>query len=261
MEEDINFKNRTTMKKMILFTFTGIALLLTGCEREIDFLYQGKDGIQFKCYTIPNSFTGTRAYFNSQTFSFGQLPADVKEDTARIVVEYTGRPSNVDRTYYVSILHDSTTAKEGVHYKVFAREQKIRAGMWQDTLKIVIIREHLNTSFNNPVDERLQLVLQPSEDFDLGVGQGVQMSLLMNDYLTKPAWWDSHMGLYYYHPLKWLILISFSDRYSNPNSCPFNINNDGRQYTTGLSNYLNAIPTYDEETGARLFLTTMQLPQ
>ena len=249
------------MNKNILFAFMGVALILVGCEKSINFAYQGKDRVQFKCYSIPNSYLGTRVYYSAQTFSFGMLPVEVTEDTARVVVEYTGRLSEVDRTYYVSILADSTTAVEGVHYRAFRREQVIRAGRANDTLKIVIIRDHLNTSFNNPVNERLHLVLEPSEDFDLGIEPGVRMNLLMNDYMTKPSWWDSHMGLYYYHPLKWKILISFSERYANPQSCPYNANNEGRAYTTGLNNYLNAIPTFDEETGARLFLSRMQMPQ
>ncbi|MCL2561730.1 MAG: DUF4843 domain-containing protein [Rikenellaceae bacterium] len=236
----------------------------SSCSDKHEFPYQGKDRIQFRCYTVPNSLRPQqREYFDSRTFSFGLLAEEIEQGEARLVVEYTGTPSDRDRTYYVSIVADKTTAQAGIHYMPFPREQIIGAGMLRDTLRITILREHMNRSFNNPVDARLQLRLEASDDFDLGIEAGVQMTLLMNDYLTEPLWWNSNTGLGYYHPLKWRILIGFNELYANnPDSTrpPFDINNNGRAYRDGLNNYLNAIPTFDEETGARLFLNTMQMP-
>lgn len=250
------------MNKTIYSIAIACAVLLSaGCKQGVDFPYQGKDRIQFKCYIIPNTFTGVRQYFTSRTFSFGLLPVDQQTGTAELVVEYLGTPKDYDRTYRVSIFADSTTAKEGVHYEAFASEQVIRAGVRQDTLKITVIRENMNVSFNDPKDARLSLYLEPTDDFDLGIEQGVHMDLLMNDYLTKPLWWDDNTGLDYYHPEKWRILIGFNELYANQNTCPFDINNDGRIYLNGLNNYLNEIPTYDKETGGRLYLTQIVMPE
>ena len=113
----------------------------------------------------------------------------------------------------MTIEADSTTAKEGIHYAAFPQEQKFRPGELTDTLRIVVYRDSLNTSFANPTNECLYLRLQESEDFDLGLRGGISMRLLLNDYLSQPSWWSSHGGLGYFHPKKWRILISFNENY------------------------------------------------
>ncbi|MGL5683203.1 MAG: DUF4843 domain-containing protein [Marinifilaceae bacterium] len=244
-------KNSTYTLFIFLFS------LLASCKQDIDFPYQGKDRIHFQHFTI--DYNKKRHYFDSLTYSFGLLPTETQKDTLKIVMEYTGNSSDITRSYNISVSPDSTTAQEGLHYEAFNEMQEFRPNKLTDTLRIVVIREHLSASFTNPKSERLDLILKPSNDFDLGLTKGLKMSVYLNNYLSEPTWWKGNFGgsLDYYHPQKWRVLITFNEEFANPTSCPFDNNNEGRGYITGLRNYLAAIPTFDEETGARIYMDRM----
>ena len=215
------------MSKLIyLFAVIYIIISFAGCDQDIDYPYEGKDRIQFKHFSVVNN---KRVYTDSVVFSFGLLSDTIHVDTAKIVMEYLGKGSDQARTYNVKIVADSTTAVEGTHYEAFPEVQTFRPDKLTDTLRIVVYRDHLSKSFANP----------------------------KNDYLSQPSWWTGHGGLGYFHPKKWRILISFNADYAKSN-CSFNQNNEGRTYAQGLDSYLRNVPTYDDETGMRLYLTYMQ---
>jgi len=239
------------MKKILyIISFFYLAISLAGCDHKIDFPFQGKDRIQFQHFKT--DWNGNRIYRDSIDFSFGLLPLDITIDTVKIPVEFLGKPSEKERTYKIHIDSDSTTAIEGIHYESLKSEYTFKPNVQVDTLKVIVYRKDLSTSFTFPKKERLDLILDPSDDFDLGLSGGLKIKVLINNYLSQPVWWDSHMGLSYYHPQKWRILISFNDKYNNSSKCPFTVNNEGRGYITGLEAYLENVPTYDEETGARV---------
>lgn len=250
------------MKKLHFLYLTALLSLVSvfyGCDQEIDYPYQGKDRIQFRHYTT--DWNGKRHYNDSIVYSFGLKPDDVHVDTAKVVVEFLGNKSDIDRHYKVTVVKDSTTAVEGVHYKAIEEMQTFRKDEFTDTIRIVVFRDNLSTSFRNPTTIRIDLRLEPTEDFDLGLDGGHTRKILLNNYLSEPAWWNDNTGLGYYHPEKWKILISFNQKYANYDSCPFDINNEGRQYRTGLDAYLNAVPTFDDETGERLYLNRTEKPE
>lgn len=232
-----------------------LAVVLHSCDQDINFPYEGKDRIQFQHYTT--NYNSVRLYTDSVVFSFGLLDDSIKADTAKIPMEFLGKGSDQPRTYKVVVVPDSTNAVEGVHYQKFNEMQTFRAGEFTDTLRILVYRDQLSTSFRNPQTIRLDLKLEPTDDFDLGLEGGIKRKVLLNNYLSEPDWWDSHMGLGYYHPEKWKILISFNKAYANQHTCSLNYNNDGRSYVQGLNNYLNSVPTFDAETGDRLYLNEM----
>lgn len=78
----------------------------------------------------------------------------------------------------------------------------------------------------------------------------------MNNYMSEPAWWKGNFGtsLGFFHPEKWKILISFNEEFADQNDCPFNQNNEGREYINGLRKYLEDIPVYDKATGKRIYM-------
>lgn len=241
----------------ILLSFLVVIVSFYSCDQSIDNLYTEKARIQFKHYretVILNKVT--RYYFDKNTFSFGMSPDAVKEDTARIVVEFLGEVSDRDRSYTVKINADSSTALEGVHYKSFPATQIFRAGRMKDTLKIVALRSQLSSSFIIPEDRRLVLDLEPSDDFNLGLMGGVRTRLDINNYLSKPKWWDDPLrtALGFYHPKKWKILIGFNPLYADSENCIFDTNNTGRSYMRDLARYLEGEPTFDDETGARIYI-------
>lgn len=250
------------MNRLIYILLSGtMAFLLTGCDQDIDYPYEGKDRIQFRHYTT-NTQTQVRSYTDSLVFSFGLIADSIEIDTAKIVMEYLGKGSDDERTYYVSVGKDSTTAQEGVHYEVIGHEQKFRPLKLTDTLRIVIYRKNLSTSFKHPENMRLDLRLEASEDFDLGLKTGLKKKILINNYLSEPIWWEGNFwgALGFYHPKKWKILISFNDKFANQTSCPFNQNNEGKGYRNGLDSYLRNVAVYDDETGDRIYLNEL-VPQ
>lgn len=250
--------NRMTMKK-ILCTLSAICFVLsfTACDQEIDFPYEGKDKIQFKHFTT--DWNEKRIYKDSLIFSFGLLDADIQTDTVNILMEFLGNGSDLDRTYNISVDHDSTTAQVDIHYEMIKNVQTFHSGRRFDTLKVVVYRKDLSTSFITPKNERIHFVLEESTDFDLGLTAGRRFTLLMNNYLSEPVWWEGnfHGALGFYHPQKWRILMSFNDGFKSPSKCPFDQNDEGRGYISGLSAYLQGVPTYDEETGDRIFMNEM----
>lgn len=243
----------------IIASIVLIAIGFSSCDQEIDNIYKEKSRIQFKYYLL--DFQQKMIRRDSTVFSFGMADEKVTVDTARIVVEFLGSASDKDRTYKVRINTDSTTAVEGVHYKPFSMTQTFRANRLKDTLKIAVIRENLSTSFNVPENRRLNLEMVASDDFDLGMKSGLNTDLYMNNYLSEPRWWKDNLRRPYigfYHPKKWKILIKYNEDFSNPDECPFDYNNQGRSYFQGLNNELNSVPIFDDETGYRIYLNSLE---
>lgn len=246
------------MKRKIILTLVSIltfTAFFSSCDQSIDNLYTEKSRIQFKYYTV--DYQKKMIIKNSSTFSFGMLDESILIDTAYIPVEYLGVPSDKDRVYNIRVLQDSTTAEPNVHFQPLSSTQVFRAGRLTDTIKVVVLRSSLSSSFKHPVDKRLALEMLPSDDFNLGMKDGLVTYLNINNYLSEPEWWSTPLrGNYigFYHPKKWKILMSFNPGFTDSKVCPFDYNNQGRQYFQGLANYLNAIPTFDDETGDRIYI-------
>ena len=241
------------MKKLIYMLMSGYMLLsMVGCDQKIDFPYEGKDRIQFRHYTTDSR--GNRTYSDSLVFSFGLQPDEILIDTAKIVMEYLGKGSDVERTYRVVIEQDSTTAVAGTHYEAFDLEQEFRPNELTDTLRIPIYRDNLSADYTNPITYRLVLTLEPTEDFDLGLKEGITKRILLNNFLTEPNWWNGNFSgaLGYFHPEKWKVLISFNEEFATYGDCPFDFNNEGRSYTDQLRQYLDHEIIIDEVTGKRV---------
>lgn len=247
------------MKRLIYILITGWAALgLNSCDQDVNNPYSGKDRIQFRHFTT--DYTGTRMYSDSLVFSFGLIPEDIKTDTARIVMEYLGKGAGHDRSYHVTIVQDSTTAKLDMHYAAFPEKQTFQANSLTDTLKIVIFREHLSKSFTRPQNISLRLKLVPSEDFDPGLTKGIEKRVLLNNYLSEPEWWEGNLRglLGFYHPKKWQLLIGVNkEAFSSYTSCPFD-QNTGAPYRKWLDEYLKANEVFDDETGDRIFIDRLE---
>lgn len=250
-------------KLIYILLFGYLALSFASCDQEIDYPYEGKDRIYFNCFTF-NSHTQIRTYTDSLTFSFGLINDSVRIDTAKILIKYAGNASKRDRIYHVKVVQDSTTAKEGVHYKAISKEQIFRPGKLTDTLKIVILRDHMNSRFQDKERYRLELELEASEDFDLGIRQGIRKTLWLNNYMSEPAWWQQNFrgDLNFFHPEKWKILIGWDREFANQDNCIYDVNNRGRDYVSTLKSYINndAHAVYDED-GHRVYFDHVEMPE
>ena len=73
------------MKKIFYaFLFCYLGFLMSGCDQDIDFPYEGKDRIQFQHYTV--DYNDIRHYSDSIKASFGLLPDSIKTDTIKVVM-------------------------------------------------------------------------------------------------------------------------------------------------------------------------------
>lgn len=252
------------MKKLIYMMILGCFVYgLGSCDQEIDYPYEGKDRVYFDCFTF-NSYTHIRTYTDSLTFSFGLINDTIRVDTARILMRYSGNASTHARIYHVKVVQDSTTAKEGIHYETIGTKQIFRPGRLTDTLKIVILRDQMNPRFLEKERYRLELELVPSEDFDLGIKQGVRKTLWLNNYMSEPVWWQSNFqgSLDFFHPEKWKILIGWDQEFANQDKCIYNRNNRGGDYASTLRSYINndANAVYDED-GHRVYFDHVEIPE
>lgn len=248
-----------------IFKFNSILVflvILTSCNQDIDNFYVEKGRIQFKYFkeVVGSDKVTRRTYFNHTTFSFGPKDETLELDTAKIVVEFLGSVSNMDRNYQVRIVTDSTTAIEGIHYEPISSTQVFRAGRTDEILKVVVKRNALSSSFSNPEDRKLTLEMVSTADFNLGMKDGLRTRLYINNYLSEPIWWKDpgRSSLRFYHPKKWKILISFNAKFADPDKCVFDYNNEGRSYFDGLVRYLNNVPTFDDETGGRIYIDRIE---
>ncbi|MBV7533020.1 DUF4843 domain-containing protein [Chitinophaga sp. sic0106] len=239
------------MKKLALYA---LALLgFTSCEKEPGLTYTEKDKVYF---TYKYAYLNTFIEFNQVQFSFGMLPDEVMIDTAKIAVKVMGQQGKTDRYYKVGIDQDSSTAVAGVHFEPLQAQYPFKAGLFEDTLRIVMLRSHLNSSHITQENRRLRLTIESSDDFNKGTTKGAAIDLYLNNYLSEPRWWKRYegSGLYYYHPEKWKILMKFHPKFTEVNSdMPMDLNLVS-PYFNSLRAYLDQNPTYDRETNARILI-------
>lgn len=248
------------MKRIAYYLLLSCLVLLGSCKQDIDFPYAGKDRIQFQHYTT--DWNGNRHYIDSITFSFGLVPAEELMDTLKLPVEYLGAGSDQERTYYVSVVADSTTAEEGVHYLPFERVQKFRPNELTDTLCIVILRESLPNDYTTGENLRLELQMEACDDFDLGLRGGIQKKIMLNNYMSEPTWWSGALNGYFgfFHPKKWQFLIEkLDDKLATYGEIPYTINSaETHSYVSSLSLYLNNTVVIDDKTGMRVTMNGLE---
>lgn len=239
------------MKNTIWLMPLLLLVIAWGCEQEPDERYDARDRVYFE-YDYP-VYNG-RVAFDSVIYSFGRKADSVLVDTAKLVVRFLGRESSKEREYRVTILADSTTAVEGVHYQPVSETQMFRDSNLTDTLRVVVIRENLNSSHIAKERKKIYFRLEASKDFDLGLAKGVDMKLSLNNFLSAPRWWRTYEHFFnFYHPEKWKILIKFDKGFDNDEKIPFD-GNTMNMYANALASYLSANVVKDKETGERVYM-------
>lgn len=253
------------MKIKIVFSSIVLGLFLfQSCTQDPDLKFNLKDRIYFE-YGIQeyNDFVK----FDSITFSFGRLDDSIRIDTARIVMKYLGNESDYDKQYRVKVVQEGqyvegqTNAVEGVHYEALDEYYTFKGDRFTDTLKIVLHRDSLDASYITQEKRMMILKLEESDDFDLGINDGLEMKLSINNFLSPPDWWDKRVNaLDYYHPKKWIILISFDEMFSDPAAASLDgiSGNIMNMHAESLRLYLENNIVIDEETGKRVKMDKLE---
>jgi hypothetical protein len=127
-----------------------------------------------------------------------------------------GVASNTAREVKLTAVASGTTAIEGIHYELLP--YTIPAGAYKADLPVVIKRiPDLKTK-----EFSLLLQVAESKDFKPGVpnspvtggfaGANLQYLIKMNDFLTKPANWDSRLATFFgsYSQVKYKFVIDIT---------------------------------------------------
>lgn len=238
------------------YIYIAVILSMLGCTREVDTQYDNVGRIYFQ-YEKANSL-GNMARIDSVTFSFGKLPDEIQDDTARIVVCLMGIPATSDRTYRVKVVETGefvkgkTTLVVNKNYDPIATEQTFHKNNYTDTLRVALHRSDLSTSLKRPESRTLILRLESSDDFKPGTIDGYEMKLSVNNFLPAPKWWEANSSMLgFYHPKKWKLIISMDERFAVEDvltAQPADV-----YIKAGiLRSYLGQNIVIDEETGYRV---------
>jgi hypothetical protein len=249
----INTKN--IMKKIILFAGIVAAMLTTACRDEIDTVYQEGERIYFE-YEYQDPFYALPRMIkrDSLVVSMGKLPTGQNAYELSLPVKVLGYPLSSDRQYGVRTITEGTvvsgtaTAQLNVHYQPIAATQTFHAGLWTDTLRITLLRSSLSSSFSRREQKTLLLQLVETDELKLGLRDGWELKIVMNNYIDEPEWWNVY-ALGYYHPEKYKVLLMFE---SEAFYASVDIMNGASRYISALRSYLRDNIIIDEETGKRV---------
>ncbi len=252
------------MKKWIIALGFGL-LFGIGCSDGLDSFYGERDCVYFQEFIYNKA--GKKVEFDTLLYSFGKKLPEVTVDTVRIVVCYTGRQADRDRTYRVTVADSGmvktgkTTMEAGKDYDELSEVHVMKKGSWTDTLKIAVHRDYLDPSYVRQLSKCLMLRLEESEDFGVGNVESSELKLVVNNYLTEPDWWsvpEIYQALNYYHPVKWQVLISFNPDFEvEDSSMPINSFIIGQKYAPALEAWLNANKPIDAETNQYVLMDAM----
>jgi len=245
------------MKNRIIYILALISVILgtTSCEKDIDAAYKEGERIYFEyLYQDPNYY-GTRLIVrDSILVSLGKLDNSVTTYDVKVPVLVLGDPLSSDKRFKVTVANEgevvkgSTTAVENQHYKPLENDYTFHAGLYSDTIVVTLLRNNLSTSYNKREYKNLILRLVETDDLKLGLRDGWEVKISVNNYIDEPSWWNVY-GLGFYHPEKYKILLMFGteELYSS-----IDILNNGSRYINAMKNYLNDNVVIDEETGKRV---------
>ncbi len=206
------------------------SVLFASCEKE-PMTYQGKDTLYFdirKGAEWIDPALWAHEYYS--TVSFGSTIEDVIELDLPVCV--SGMPSDIDRTFTIIEVKDSTTVQAG-DYEGLEATYTIKAGETKTNVHLVFSRkEHMKDD-----TLKLQLALQENEYFTMmykDFGKAPQQyapeansafdynhdagihNIFVFDVMTKPARWvgndESGMGRFgKFSPTKWKFMMKITN--------------------------------------------------
>lgn len=180
------------MKTRFLLYIVALLLLGSGCTENETFVYTSRPSV---------FFTGLKEV----NFSFAGHTGDTA--VVNLQVGLLGQKPDEDKRYVVRVNQETTTAKEGLHYRALEDAQVFPAGKFFTNLEIELYRkdpELQDSTFY------LDLSIVNSEEMDAAYPDKLNVRIGIVDQLVKPDYWDSWLKLYYsdYSRVKHNICIS-----------------------------------------------------
>ena len=197
------------IKYFLFFSFA--ATLLVGCTKSELQAYEEPDMVYvYQLASDPNR--------DSITYSFATKPATLTTDTVKVPLRIMGTAKSKNRTVNVRAVTDGTTAKEGQHFVLLPAV--IKANEYTGYIPVLVKRSaDLKTT-----EVRLIVEVIESADFKPGVpasapqspraGGKLTMLVKLNDFLTKPANWDSFLSFSFgtFSQVKYAFVIQITGR-------------------------------------------------
>lgn len=148
--------------------------VVTGCRKDEFDMYKSSPAIYFYSGV---STTAT----DSAAYNFILLPATQTADTVYLPVRVQGFSAAVDRVINYAVA-DSSTAKEGTHFKI--GPAVMHAGRYMDSIPVYLQRT------KNMADSTLRIYIQleASADFAVGYGNHLAYKLTVTDRVVPPTW-------------------------------------------------------------------------
>ena len=238
------------MKYRLFLVLAGF-LLLASCEQGMDTLYEPYNGVYFTGEFERGVFIPT----DSMTVSFGLRDASIRFDTVRIKVSFSGRQVDRATAFKVRVIEKSESHEEfrndmveGVHYLPLEEYYYFEPNTYETTMNLIIDRSNFSTNYQTAEEHSIILRLEESEDFVVGVEEGREIMINVNNYLKEPAWWDLR-GYYgiegklgFYHPEKWKALIYVNEGFGDAAELGFPSNNT--VYINNLISQAAALPNW-----------------
>lgn len=173
---------------LILFLF-----IFQGCEENGDDGYY--DGI-------------SRVYFESGTMhcALGAKPVEITTFKLEVPVRVLGVPASRDMVFKVKVEESGTTAPLNT-YSLVGDHFTIARDSIRGYIPVELSRNNITTEIDTTYT--LSLVLEPSEDFGLGIKESRKMQLTFSNYLAEPSWWYALESQYWgpYHSMKYQKMI------------------------------------------------------
>lgn len=166
---------------------------------------------------------------DSIVYSFAIKPDSLMVDTINIPVRIIGLAASKERKVILSAIPDSSNAVAGSDYQLLP--YYIPAGAYTANLPVVVKRSAIMKTKGVTV----LLNIMPSPDFLPGVpnsaggskiaGGTTRYLIRINDYLTKPANWDSWLVYFFgnYSAVKYKLVIEATGLAIFPSDLPYGI--------------------------------------
>jgi len=197
---------KTNLNKHIALLLTFLVSLM-GCKKDIEG-YENDPRVYF--YERTQDGFSTRV--GIKTLSFLMKPAEVKEDTIKVIAKIMGLKAGYDRTFLA--IPDTGSNANTTDYKILPGI--IKAGEVIGYLPVVVQR----TAEIKQMVKVLNVMIVDGADFKAGISdqQDVKMSLSWTDGLIKPVNWDTALKTYFgdYSTIKYQFIIDVLGRTEFP---------------------------------------------
>lgn len=187
--------------KYIVGMLFGICLL-AGCEKNEVPAYSDLDKVYFyeRRPNPYNPFVTERA--EEVSYSFATKSSTLTEGRLEIKVCLQGRVDDRrDRVVRAEVIPDSTTATEGIHYRL--EEGVIEAGEYEGVLPLTFYR----TPDMKTETFRIKLRIADSDDLKAGLEEEAYIRVLVSDVLMRPVNWPEWYGFGEYSPNKYRFVL------------------------------------------------------